>query len=250
MRWFDLTAIQAECLADDLPLEPEMLSWSLTEVTAFFESGGAERPPAPSAAAPAPALPLESGQARPDPGPAHAPEPSPPAAGRPDDPAAPGWPRDPLANRLLDAAPTAAPACESGSRSGTALDCPGVPPEAGREAMVPLDNAERCVSPGLASAAHPEEEERDSECDSNCDMESSSPGSVGAGEPFDGVGEPFGSGMGEPFGSGMEGLRPLQWANCELLQEIVRLVSAPSGIVSSPKRRCQLPHPGPPPYLH
>jgi len=36
--------LQSECMADDLDLEPEMMSWSEDEVRAFFESGGSERP--------------------------------------------------------------------------------------------------------------------------------------------------------------------------------------------------------------
>ena len=39
-----LEELRADCLADDIGIEDEMLSWSEAEVMAFFESGGVERP--------------------------------------------------------------------------------------------------------------------------------------------------------------------------------------------------------------
>ena len=40
-----LEALQAECMADDIPLEPEIMAkWQIEEVQIFFESGGEVRP--------------------------------------------------------------------------------------------------------------------------------------------------------------------------------------------------------------
>ena len=40
----EIKAIQAEALADDVPLRDEMRSWTRLEAVRFFESGGAEEP--------------------------------------------------------------------------------------------------------------------------------------------------------------------------------------------------------------
>lgn len=170
----EVAAVQAECLADDIPIEPEMLSWSMAEVTAFFESGGAERPLAPPAAARAPAFAAEGAVVLPDSGPAHALESAPPAARPACDSAAAAQPPDPLVDPLVEAAPA-----------------PTAPPESAAAGAVLIEEP-----------AEPRAEENE-ERESVGDLEDA----------------------GEPYGSGVEGLRPLQWANCELLQEVVRLVS-------------------------
>jgi len=38
-------SIQADCLAEDIPIESEMLGWSRDQLAKFFETGGVERPP-------------------------------------------------------------------------------------------------------------------------------------------------------------------------------------------------------------
>ena len=54
-----LEAIQADCLADDIDIELDVMQhWTEEQVTAFFESGGMERPPMAAAAA-LPAAPSE-----------------------------------------------------------------------------------------------------------------------------------------------------------------------------------------------
>ena len=53
-----LQALQAEHFADDVPIEPSMVHWSLEQAKAFFESGGDVRPPVVEEAPASPERPL------------------------------------------------------------------------------------------------------------------------------------------------------------------------------------------------
>lgn len=52
VAWRKLQALQAELMADDIPIDESMCEWSIEEMTKYFESGGEIRPEAPSAPAP------------------------------------------------------------------------------------------------------------------------------------------------------------------------------------------------------
>ena len=54
-------ALQAEHFADDVPIEPSMVHWSLEQAKAFFESGGDVRPPVVEEAPASPERPDSTG---------------------------------------------------------------------------------------------------------------------------------------------------------------------------------------------
>ena len=54
----ELEEVQASCYADDVPIEPSMVHWSLEQAKAFFESGGDVRPPVVEEAPASPERPL------------------------------------------------------------------------------------------------------------------------------------------------------------------------------------------------
>ena len=53
----ELEAIQAECMADDIPIEPSMATWGEDAVRRYFETGGEDRPERGKPPTPPPAKP-------------------------------------------------------------------------------------------------------------------------------------------------------------------------------------------------
>ena len=74
-KLFDL---QAEAMADDIDIEPEMMQWSNEQVRLFFESGGSVRPTAPRAHTATASKASPQANKRTAPAPAAAPHQSPP----------------------------------------------------------------------------------------------------------------------------------------------------------------------------
>ena len=80
----ELEEIRAEVFAEDVPILPEMASWSRAAIAEYFETGGAaatgaqSTPPPSVAVQPTPPPPAEQPQPLPQPQPQPSPQPSPP----------------------------------------------------------------------------------------------------------------------------------------------------------------------------